>query len=291
MKNIFFALISIFSFSSCARLDDNLFNADNSINSYKLDNYQGEIDFVLDPFYTIPSDKINQFTINSEGNLIQAIYIGDISKIASDTVIMYCHGNKDHMDFYWQRAKLLAHVGGKNNYGVLMIDYRGYGLSKGNPSEDGLYQDVDAALSWLKNNGLKGERLIMYGFSLGSAPATELMANPRSLIPSKLILEAPFASTQVMVQDAALLQMPASYFVNVKVDNAEEIKKISKPFLWVHGRNDDFLSIETHGEVVYKNYKGIKGFAFRIDKANHGSIPNTMGYENYLKMLEDFIKQ
>ena len=291
MKKIFFAVLTVYIISSCARLDDNLFNADGKITSYKLDKYQGEVDFILDPSYTIESDKINQFTLNSEGNIIQAIYIGDISKIEKDTVIIYCHGNKDHMDFYWQRAKLLAHVGGKNNYGVMMIDYRGYGLSKGKHTEEGLYQDVNAAINWLKLNGLKGERLIMYGFSLGSAPATELTANSRSLIPYKLILEAPFASAAVMVQDAALLEIPSSYFVNLKIDNAEEIKKVQQPFLWIHGIKDDFLNIKTHGELVYKNYKGKNGYSYRIENANHGSIPNTLGYNNYLKILHEFIKQ
>ena len=57
--------------------------------------------------------------------------------------------------FYWQRAKLLAHTcQEKNKYGVLMIDYRGYGLSEGKPTEDGMYADVDAAFTVVKLNGL-----------------------------------------------------------------------------------------------------------------------------------------
>lgn len=282
---IFAALVSF----SCLRLDDNLYNSNNSITSYKLDNYDGEVDFVLNPSYDIAVDKIKLFTLDSDGNKIYAIYIGDTAKIATDTVIMYCHGNKDHMDFYWQRAKLLANIGSKNRFGVLMIDYRGFGLSQGSATEDGLYADVDAALVWLKSKGLTNERLIIYGFSLGSAPATELTSNPRSLKPSKLILEAPFASAEVMVQDAALLDMPASFFVNLKIDNAEEIKKIQQPFLWIHGTDDDFLSIKTHGEVVYKNYPGTRGIAYRIPRANHGDVPNTWNFENYLNALEDFI--
>ena len=91
------------------------------------------------------------------------------------------------MDFYWQRAKLLANVGGKNKYGVLMIDYRGYGMSEGKPSEEGMYTDVNTALNWLKKSGLTNDRLVMYGFSLGTAPACELTANTRDMVPSILI--------------------------------------------------------------------------------------------------------
>lgn len=288
MKKLFLLFIFPLLLSSCLRLDSNLYNL-SKITEYKLDDYSGEVDFILDASYNIPSANIHKFTLDSDGNKIYAIYIGDVSRIATDTVIMYCHGNRDHMDFYWQRAKLLAHVGGKMRFGVLMIDYRGYGMSEGTPTEEGLYQDVDAALNWLKQNGLDSERLVIYGFSMGSAPATELSAKVRSLKPSKLILEAPFASSAVMVQDAAVLNMPASYFTNLKIDNAEEIKYVTQPFMWIHGLSDSFLNPETHGRVIYKNYKGIYSEAHLIPNAEHGSVPNTWGYINYCNTLEKFI--
>lgn len=286
-----------FIFSSCLRLDDNLYNLSDKITEYKLDNYTGENDFVLDNSYQIPDSLVHLFTLSSKASsesvatTISAIYIGSISKIKTDTVIMYCHGNKWHMDFYWQRAKLLAHVSGKNKYGVLMIDYRGYGLSEGKPSEEGLYTDVEAALQWLKISGLSDSRLMMYGFSMGTAPTCELTAKPRSMTPSKIILEAPFASADVMANDGSGLNMPGSFFTNLKIDNAEEIKTISQPFCWIHGTNDNFLNIKTHGEVVYKNYKGLYQEAHRIDGADHGEIPVKMGFVNYLNTLSTFIKK
>lgn len=296
MKKILIISIA-FILSSCLRLDDNLYNVTDKITEYKLDNYTGENDFVLDNSYHITDSLIHLFTLSSKASsesvatTISAIYIGSISKIKTDTVIMYCHGNKWHMDFYWQRAKLLAHTSGKNKYGVLMIDYRGYGLSKGKPTEDGLYADVDAALQWLKINGLSDSRLIMYGFSMGTAPACELTAKPRSMTPAKIILEAPFASADVMANDGSGLNMPGSFFTNLKIDNAEEIKTISQPFCWIHGTNDNFLNIKTHGEVVYKNYNGLYQEAHRIDGADHGEIPVKMGFVNYLNTLSTFIKK
>ena len=264
---------------SCMRLDDNLYNPNTKIESYELDNYTGEQDFILDNSYDIPAGLIHQFTLfsqtpqESSATAIRAIYIGDKAKIGTDTVIMYCHGNKWHMDFYWQRAKLLAHVAGKNKYGVLMIDYRGYGLSEGKPSEEGLYADVGAALQWLKSNGLSNNRLVIYGFSMGTAPACELTAKPRSLAPGKLILEAPFASAEVMVRDASGLNMPGSFFTNLKIDNANEIKTVQQPFCWLHGSSDNFLSSKTHGEAVYKNYNGSYKEAHKIDGAGHSDVP------------------
>jgi len=290
-------IICLFVLSSCLRLDDNLYNLSNKITEYKLDNYTGEQDFILDNSYYIHDSLIHRFTLSSKGpednkaTTIQAIYIGSIHKIATDTVIMYCHGNKWHMDFYWQRAKLLAHTSGKNKYGVLMIDYRGYGLSDGKPTEAGLYADVDAALQWLKLKGLADSRLIMYGFSMGTAPVCELTNNPRSITPAKFILEAPFASADVMAADGSGLNMPGSFFTNLKIDNVEEIKTISQPFCWIHGTNDNFLSMTTHGQVVYNNYHGTYKESHMVQGADHGEVPAKMGFTNYLNTLSNFIRK
>lgn len=296
MKKIVLTLIIALSFSSCLTLDENLFN-NSKLESYKLDGYSGEVDFILDNSYQIPDSLIHLFTLPSktadESNptSIYAIYIGDIAQIATDTVIMYCHGNKDHMDFYWQRAKLLANTKSKNRFGVMMIDYRGYGMSDGKPTEAGLYADVDAALNWLKTKGLSNDRLVMYGFSLGSAPATKLSAENWSLKPEKLILEAPFASAETMVQDGSGLSMPGDFFTTLEINNGEKIKSVTQPFFWLHGEEDDFLNIETHGAIVYNNYQGSYKEAHRIVGAGHSSVPQTMGFGNYMNVLGDFIER
>lgn len=291
MKKLLLLIPILFTQSACLRLDSNLYNLSDKITEYKWDNYSGVQDFKLDNSYNIADSMHTTFTLSSGGNKIYATYIGSISRITTDTVILYCHGNKWHMDFYWQRAKLLAHANGKHTYGVLMLDYRGYGLSEGEPSEAGLYDDVDAAMQWLKNNGLTNNRLIIYGFSMGSAPSTELTANPRSMRPHKLMLEAPFASSAVMAADGAGLNMPASFVTNLKIDNADEIKKVQQDFCWIHGTNDNFLNIKTHGEVVYKNHTGVYKEAHRINGAGHGEVPVAAGFGPYLKIVGDFIRR
>jgi pimeloyl-ACP methyl ester carboxylesterase len=295
-NHILFLAIIFSVLGSCLRLDNNLYNQNVvPITSYQRENYTGPVDFIVPEKYKIPDSLVTIFTLQSDDNgdkaTVYAEYVGDINRISKDTVIMYCHGNKNHMDYYWQRTKLIANIGGKNHYGVLTLDYRGFGLSNGTPTESGMYADVDAGLAWLKDHGLTNDRLIMYGYSLGTAPAAKLTAEPRSLTPSKLILQSPFASAEVMVQDGSGLALPGSFFTSLKIDVAEKIKHIQQPFLWIHGVNDDFLKIATHGEVVYKNYQGIYKEAHRIEGATHVNIEPTIGYENYLKVMGDFISR
>jgi len=170
----------------------------------------------------------------------------------------------------------------------MTIDYSGYGMSEGTPSEESLYADVDKAMKWLKDKGLTDDRLIMYGFSMGTAPTCELTSKPRTLSPSKIVLEAPFASAEVMIQDGGQLAIPGSFLTNLKIDNGEEIKNVTQPLLWLHGIEDDFVQI-SHGEVVYQNHKGEFKEAQRIDGANHSTCPQTLGFENYNQIILDFI--
>lgn len=294
-KLLFLGFILTLALTSCLRLDSQLFNSE-KLTEYKLDAYTGSKELPnLPAIYDVATNMRELVTYTStsdEGSAkLYGVYLGDQTKISTDTVILYCHGNAKHMDNYWNRAKLLAHIGGAHHYGVLVFDYRGYGMSEGESSEKNIYADADAALKWLQSKGLTSNRLIVYGYSLGSAPSTEMTAGNYTLKPSKLILEAPFASSAVMVQDGSKLALPGSYFTSAKINNADKIKQVTQPFLWMHGKADSFLSITTHGEVVYKNYGGSKKEAHRIPFAEHDDLPMAMGYANYLSALDSFITQ
>ncbi len=275
------------------RLDNFLYNP-TQIEEYKFDAFDEEQKFVLDASYAIPDHLVHLMTLESgpvdDRETIYATYIGDISRINQDTIILYCHGNAGHMDYYWQRAKLLANAGGKNRFGVLFMDYRGYGKSTGKATEAGLYYDVDACMRWLKDKGLTNDRLVIYGFSMGGAPSTELTANPRTMLPSKLILEAPFASFDFMVQDIAKVSFPGSFYGNLEIDNSVEIQKVQAPFLWIHGIDDAFVGIH-HGELIQQNYNGTHKVIRRVPGGEHSTVPMVMGFDIYTKLIADFITE
>lgn len=291
--HIWTLLACILAFSAC-RLDSFMFNPDTSITEYKLDGYEGESDFKLDSSYTIPDSLIHYRILESvdeKGTVakIHSFYIGALNKISTDTVILYCHGNATHMDDYWVRAKLLANLGHKNRFGVMFFDYQGYGLSEGTPSEQNIYNDATTCLQWLKNQGLKGDRTILYGFSLGSAPATELTTNATVLTPHKLILEAPFASMDALSQNISRVSMASSFYSDLALDNASKVRNMTQPLLWIHGTKDSYVGIN-QGEIIASSYGGPYIDIQRIKDAEHSSVPNTMGAEAYLAMVLNFVK-
>ena len=288
MRYIVF-LIIVFGLTGCIKLNDIAFYNE-TITDYLLDDYNTDLDFKLDSTYNV--QNIHEFSVNSNGFDIAAIYIGELSDIDTDTIILYCHGQTRHMDHYWQRAKLLANCGGKERYGVLMFDYRGYGKSEGTPTEQGMYEDVRAAYQWLLNEGASSQRIIIYGFSLGSAPATDLAAYGMSNeFPIKLILESPFASTDFIAQESTLIEVSASYITELEFDNADKIKLVDQPLMWMHGIEDDYVAI-SNGEAIIANYSGVDSTYIRVEGANHGQdgVPQTMGYQNYLNAVQEFIE-
>ncbi len=288
MRSYFLIIsISLFALGGC-RLDS-FFYENEVLSEYALNDYNDEY-FVIPDSMLLEEGEYSHVTFISDNETIHAYYLGDTSKIDEDTVIVYCHGNAGSIDTYWNRVQLLANVGGKFNYGVFIIDYKGYGMSSGSPTEEGLYNDVDAGISWLQERGLTEDRFVMYGFSMGSAPACKLTAHQRTLSPCKLICEAPFASAEKMVQDATLLALPGHYLVNLKINNADLIREVEQDLLWMHGVDDAFLSIDNHGEVFYKNYHGQNGTAIRVDGAGHSTVPILMGYDKYIESIHRFIR-
>jgi pimeloyl-ACP methyl ester carboxylesterase len=155
-----------------------------------------------------------------------------------------------------------------------------------------MYRTTARAIEWLQAQGLQNDRFVIFGFSLGSAAACEVAAHPTAyaLAPSKLILEAPFASAEVMIQDGGLLSMPGSFLVDLLIDNATEIKKINIPLLWIHGQDDSFLTVKSHGQPVYDNKTNGYKEAFLVPGGEHETTPFVAGYQNYIDHISVFIQ-
>ena len=129
------SLALILSLFGCIKLNDIAFYNE-PLTEYKLDDYNFELDFRLDSAYSV--QNIHEVSFSSGDYSTAVIYIGDISDIQNDTSILYSHGQTRHIDHYWQRVKLYANCGGKERFGVLIYDYRGYGKSEDVPTEEGM---------------------------------------------------------------------------------------------------------------------------------------------------------
>ena len=282
---------------ACSPINDEDYFEPEKTNSYTLDAYQGNTGFQLDSSYSIDDTLIQEINLesndgNSTANIV-GIYVGDISKININKVIVYCHDKSKNIDYYWPRIKLLAKTG-LEEHGIFIIDYRGYGKSEGKPNENGFYADINTAIVWLEEQGLTGERLIMYGYGLGSAVAVELTESPRSLTPAKIILEAPIASFESLIQDTTLQSTPSSYLSDLDFNNVDKMKNITQPLMWIHGTEDKIYDINSQGQFLYDQHTGVVNtdkFSRLIEGASHVNIPQKFdnGLEGYVFEVLTFI--
>jgi len=294
MRDFIFICLLAMSLISCEKLTlDQLAFPSEKLDSYTFSNYNGEIG-IDETMYIDDSKKhlvelISTDISTGDQYKIYGVYIGDITTISSDSIILYFHGQSKHMDHYFSRAALLANVGGKYNYGVFMIDYRGYGMSEGESTEQGLYEDGEAAISWLKNQGADQNRVFYYGYSLGAIPIIDRAAYRTDFKPKKLILEAPLASVENLVHNSTVINVDPGFVTTLEFNNAEKIKDVSCPLLWMHGKEDTYIAI-SNGELIYGNHNAGEKIAVRVDGSDHSEIPPKYGIDNYMNEILNFIQ-
>ncbi|MBC3373792.1 alpha/beta hydrolase [Pseudomonas sp. SWRI92] len=86
--------------------------------------------------------------------------------------VLHLHGNGGNLAWHLGGSWWLPEQG----YQVLMVDYRGYGVSEGEPSLPAIYQDIDAAFQWLDQSpDVQGKPLVLLGQSLGGALAVHYL--------------------------------------------------------------------------------------------------------------------
>ena len=152
---------------------------------------------------------------------------------------VYFHGNGGTLEMASTSNIGFANAG----FGVLLVEYRGYGGNPGQPSEEGFYRDGEAAMDWLVGEGLPLEQVVFVGNSIGSGVATEMAVRHR---PAALVLIAPFTSLPEVAGNN-LWWMPAHSLVNDQYRNAEKIAELQIPVLIQHGDADALIPHE-HGK-------------------------------------------
>lgn len=157
-------------------------------------------------------------------------------------VVAYFHGNGGNIGHRASRLHRLAREG----YGVLMLEYRGYGGNPGTPSEAGLYADARAALDFLRQEGVPGHRLVLYGESLGSGVAVRMAAERET---AALVLESPFTSIAALAQYHYPF-LPAALLVRDRFDALSSIGAVRVPVLMLQGGSDGVVPAR-FGEALF----------------------------------------
>ena len=169
-------------------------------------------------------------------------------------VVLHLHGNAGNISTHLPLVAWVPRAG----FHLLTFDYRGFGQSSGSPSLDGIVDDAQAALDWLRRtHPAHAQQLVVIGQSLGGATATRLVARDGHGI-RLLVLDCPFSSYRgiaseavrgtwlAAVAPAALLALPGP-----ERDPVTAIRGLKVPLLVLHSTEDMVVGV-THGRALFE---------------------------------------
>lgn len=154
-------------------------------------------------------------------------------------VLLYAHGNGDDLgpDLRAYLAEFCAH-----GFEVYAFDYRGYGISDGEPNTCRAREDAEAAYQHLvRDKQISPDRIVLYGQSLGAALALDLAARHRV---AGVVVESGFVTAFRVMTHLPLFPLD-------KLRNNRRIREIHCPALVMHGAIDDTIPI-WHGRELYR---------------------------------------
>jgi fermentation-respiration switch protein FrsA (DUF1100 family) len=162
---------------------------------------------------------------------------------AHHPTLVYLTGNAGHIGYRAPMIQAMLQQG----FGVLIVSYRGYGGSPGDPHEQGLYNDAHAALQFIKAQHVPWQCTVLYGESIGAAVAIESAGH---FPVAALILQAPFISLQAIAHEHYPL-LPTRYLLRESYHSIDRIKHLTMPLLILHGDQDGIVSV-AHGKALYE---------------------------------------
>ena len=89
--------------------------------------------------------------------------------------IVFAHGNGERAEYWVDAFGPLQDAG----LGVLIVEYPGYGIAEGSPSQASITNAMVASYDWLRGRAdVDGTRIVAYGRSLGGGAVAQLSTTP-----------------------------------------------------------------------------------------------------------------
>ena len=226
-----------------------------------------------------PADAGIDFSVvrltTSDGETLAAWQLEPEQPIAD---VVYFHGNGGNLSV-WLPVFAILHA---HRLRVLAVDYRGYGLSSGRPSEDGVYRDAEAVAQYAASHRSKSvaRPLVFWGRSLGgpiAAAATQVVR------PDGLILESSFADKAAVIRSHPVLRM-LNVFGAYRFETVKLLKEFGGPVLVLHGTRDSIVPFAL-GRELHDRLDTPKQFV-EIAGADHNDLIDAARADYWTPVLE-----
>ena len=199
--------------------------------------------------------------------------------------ILYFHGNGETAGDYDLVSSLYTALG----INLFVADYRGYGLSSGEPTIGHILHDAHPICERLREvlrQGGYAEAIFVMGRSLGSAPAIELAFQSQDAFQG-LIVESGFSDAFRLLSYIGLpLAIPPRH--GEGFPNGEKMRSIRIPTLLIHAAEDHLIPLSEAEELLQLCAAEEKRLVV-IPRADHNTLM-MVGRDRYFQAIEGFIK-
>ena len=200
----------------------------------------------------------------------------------SQTWVLF-HGNGGNISARLDGYRAIHKRIGAN---ILTVDYRGFGLSSGKPTEQGTYADARAAVSEAVARHGSGA-LVYFGISMGAAIAAKMATETP---PSALILESPPSSFTDLapVHFPWTRAIPRSVIMQFKYETHSHVAEANVPSLVVHGDSDSIVPMP-YANRVFEAATGPKHLHV-VEGGTHDR-PDLVDEDRYYAVVTSFIEE
>lgn len=186
---------------------------------------------------------------------------------ARNAVLLYFGGNAEEVSGLALEARELQGIS------LVLVNYRGYGRSTGEPSERALYADALAIYDRIASRpGIGPGRIFLMGRSLGSGVATYLASQRRV---AGVVLVTPYDSMAAVGRTHYPLLWIAP-LLNHPFDSVGRARTIDVPMLALIAGADTIIP-PRHGEALVKAWRG-PATSVVLRSAGHNDIGEQPAY-------------
>lgn len=156
-------------------------------------------------------------------------------------VVLYFHGNKKNISWYAKYPPFFTRWG----YDVIIIDYPGFGKSKGKFTEKILYDWADLVYNFAKSR-FSPDSIIIYGKSMGTGIAAHL-ASGRPC--KRVILETPYFDMPSVIS-SYLPIYPVNRLLHYQLPIYRYLPFIKSPVSIIHGTDDAVIRYSNASRLI-----------------------------------------
>lgn len=229
--------------------------------------------------YLLNEDTFNKININENDKKYSGWGLIDEDNIKP--TILYFGGNAQNSSTFFMDLSLNKGFELYKNYNFIMIDYPGYGLSSGKPSEVDLYIMADVVFKFVSSlDAVDETNITIMGFSLGTGVAS-YVASKYDV--KSLILLSPYSSLlDVANKKINIFIGPLKKIIKNQFDNSVIASEITCDVLIIYSKDDEVIPFNISEKYINFLSDNIKISVNKVVNLSHNDLLTNSLVSSYI---------